>query len=339
MMKKLIIPIFFALIFVLSCKKEDNQIYTTSPTQLLDNVWTDFDETYPYFTHKKIDWDSVYTVYSSKISDSSSAGEIFDIIGEMTLTLRDIHVNFSSPYGYYQYSKKNNYPENPPGNALNYLADIYMENSISMFGKIENTNYAYLRVSSLSGNSPEYSRAASALDSLNNNDALIIDIRSNGGGNETNGRTIAGRFVSTDTHYKYSRVRTGAGWDDFSSWNMSYFKANDFLNFSKPVVLLTNRRVYSSAELFALMLKTNPNLIIVGDTTGGASANPAKRTMSNGWQYRVSTWQAASLDYTLIEDNGIAPDHYVIMDENSINDGRDLILEKAIEVLNTLTTD
>lgn len=338
-MKKQIIPVLLTLIVAISCKKEDDQVYTTSPTQLLDNVWSDFDKTYPYFIHKNIDWDSVYTVYSSKINDTSSAGEIFDIIGEMTLTLKDIHVNFSSPYGFYHYSKKNNYPENPPDNALNYLSDIYMENSISRFGKIENTNYAYLRVSSLSGNSSEYSRAASALDSINNNDALIIDIRSNGGGNEINGRTIAGRFVSSDTHYKYSRVRTGSGWEDFSSWNKSYFEPNDFLNFDKPVVLLTNRRVYSSAELFVLMLQTNPNLIIVGDTTGGASANPAKRIMSNGWQYRVSTWQAASLDYTLIEDNGIAPDHYVTMDDISITNGKDLILEKAIEVLGSIKSD
>lgn len=338
-MKKQIIPILFILLFAISCKKEDDQVYITPPTQLLDNVWSDFDKTYPYFTHKKIDWDSVYSVYSVKINDSTSAGKIFDIIGEMTLTLRDVHVNLSSPYGYYQYSKKQNYPENPPDNAINYLSDIVMENTISKFGIIKNSNYAYLRVSSLSGNSSEYSLAASVLDSINNNDALIIDIRSNGGGNEINGRTIAGRFVSSDTHYKYSRVRTGSGWDDFSSWNKSYFKSNDFLNFDKPVVLLTNRRVYSSAELFVLMLQTNPNLIIVGDTTGGASANPAKRIMSNGWQYRVSTWQAASLDYTLIEDNGIAPDHYVTMDETSIISGKDLILEKAIEVLDSIKSD
>lgn len=47
-----------------------------------------------------------------------------------------------------------------------------------------------------------------------------------------------------------------------------------------------------------------------------------------------SNWQAAGLDYSLIEDNGIAPDHYVLMDNNSIVEEKDVILEKAIELLN-----
>jgi len=97
--------------------------------------------------------------------------------------------------------------------------------------------------------------------------------------------------------------------------------------------LLTNRSVYSSAERFVLMMKTYPNLIIVGDTTGGASANPKKKSLPNGWKYYISTWQSAAPDYKLIEDNGIAPDQYVLMTASSINAGEDLILERALELL------
>ncbi len=86
-------------------------------------------------------------------------------------------------------------------------------------------------------------------------------------------------------------------------------------------------------------MQTYPGLIIVGDTTGGASANPSVKNLPNGWKYWRSTWQAASLNYTLIEDNGISPDHYVLMTQNSINAGEDLILEKAIELLNDSEID
>ena len=41
------------------------------------------------------------------------------------------------------------------------------------------------------------------------------------------------------------------------------------------------------------------------------------------------------MDTVIIEDNGIPPDHYVLMTETSISDGKDLILEKAIELLDS----
>lgn len=267
------------------------------------------------------------------INDSISGDSLFKIIGELTLEMRDIHVYLSSSFGNYHYSKKDNYHENPPVNTINYLSDIYLSNTKCVFADIQQTNYAYLQIKSFTGDENLFSQAASSLDTIKNRDGIVIDIRSNGGGNELNGRTVAGRFIKNDTIYKYTRVRDGPGWDDFTGWRESILPSDRYLGFEKPVILLTNRRVYSSAELFTLMMKTYQNLILVGDTTGGSSANPSEKKLPNGWIYRVSTWQAASVDFKLIEDNGIPPDHYVLMTENSIEEGKDLILEKAIDLL------
>jgi len=330
---KIILLLSGIIILLQSCKKEEQTEPPESPG-IFDVVWSDFDRTYPYFIHKNIDWDSVYQVYAYRIHDSISDQELFDIVGEMTLVLKDIHVHFKSSYGTYHYSKKANYPENPPDSAINYLDEISINNSKGIFASVANTNYSYLRIKTFVGDEVDFSEIYLSLGSIKNKDGLIIDIRSNGGGNEMNGRKIAGRFVETQTPYRNARERNGPNWNDFSSWYKSVLPSNGYLNYNNPVILLTNRRVYSSSELFVLMMKSYPDLIIVGDTTGGASANPQKRVLPNGWQYYVSSWQAASLDYTLIEDNGFAPDHYVYMTESSIDEGKDLILEKAIAILN-----
>ena len=329
---KISFAIIGTLFFLQACKK-DNTSYHDSSDDFFYIVWSDFDQIYPYFIHKGINWDSVNSEYSSRIHETTSMHELSDIIGEMTMVLKDIHVNFTSSFGTYHYSKKNNYPENPPDHANAYLDTIFSDNSKGAFGYLANTNFAYLRIKTFIGLTEDFSELAAMLDHVSSSDGLVLDIRSNGGGNELNGRTIAGRFIDEDTPYLYSRVRDGSSWSDFTPWRESILISTNYLDYHKQVILLTNRRVYSSAELFVLMMKAYDELIIVGDTTGAASANPAKRTLSNGWQYYVSTWQAASLNHELIEDNGIAPDHYILMTEESITEGRDLILEKAIDLL------
>lgn len=325
--------LFLIAVLLIHCSGKENPEPVNGPKEIFETVWNDFDRNYPYFVYKKIDWDSVYEIYSVNIDENTTSSELFAIIGEMTLILRDIHVHLSGSLGTHHYSKKENFPHNSPANAINYLSEVYLENNKVIFGNIENTNFSYLRIKSFVGSTGEYSNASSILDTLENRDGLIIDIRDNAGGNELNGRAFAGRFVKEETHYKNTRIRDGAAWDDFTVWHKSYFQPENPLLFDKKIILLTNRRVYSSAELFVLMMKTYPNMTIVGDTTGAASANPAHRSLTNGWKYTVSTWQAASLDYILIEDNGIPPDHFVTMSQESFEGGKDQILEKAIELL------
>lgn len=323
------------VLFLFSACQKDEDSQSINQLDIFNMVWEEFDKTYPYFIHKSIDWDTIYHKYSLRVNDNTSKQELFETIGEMTLELRDIHVYLVSSMGSYHYSKKGNYPENPPVNAINYLDDISLDDSKCIFGRVSNTNYAYMRIKSFIGSDSDFHNAIASLDSLDNRDGFIIDIRHNNGGNEMNGQLIAGRFITGNPVYKYTRIRNGDDWEDFSAWHASNLTSNGSLGNNKKIILLTNRQVYSSAELFTLMMKTYDGLIIVGDTTGGASANPVKKTLPNNWTYFVSTWQAASPDFDLIEDNGIAPDHCIIMDESSISEGKDVILEKAVQLLDS----
>ena len=76
-----------------------------------------------------------------------------------------------------------------------------------------------------------------------------------------------------------------------------------------------------------------PNVVSVGDFTGGGSANPAQRTLANGWQYTVSRWIEFLPDGSTFEGVGIEPDIRVDISLTDAAALRDTILETAISNL------
>jgi len=81
------------------------------------------------------------------------------------------------------------------------------------------------------------------------------------------------------------------------------------------------------------MFRVLPNVTIIGDTTGGGSANPISLQLPNGWSYRVSRWIQYTADKQIFEGKGIAPDLQVTITTKDSLAGRDVILEKAIDFL------
>jgi len=115
---------------------------------------------------------------------------------------------------------------------------------------------------------------AAAMTLVADSDALIIDLRRNGGGDPA---TVA--FVSSylfdgepvhlnDLYYRWSG-QTQQYWTH--AWVPGKRYGTD-----KPVYVLTSGRTFSAAEEFTNNLKTLKRATIVGDTTGGG-ANPGGR--------------------------------------------------------------
>lgn len=73
-----------------------------------------------------------------------------------------------------------------------------------------------------------------------------------------------------------------------------------------------------------------PNVTRIGDFTGGGSANPALRTLPNGWQYTVSRWIEYRPDGTTFEGVGIEPDIRVDISAADAAALRDTIMDTAI---------
>ena len=109
-----------------------------------------------------------------------------------------------------------------------------------------------------------------------------------------------------------------------------------------PVAILMNSFSASSSDHFILGMKTQSNVISIGDSTCGAFSAVYERVLPNGWKYRLGSqviYSPCGSFYTTndgkyIEGHGIAPDFYIQDNWNQIIIGQDVVLNKALEELN-----
>lgn len=143
---------------------------------------------------------------------------------------------------------------------------------------------------------------------------------------------FAGHFMKEKTLVGYSAHKNGKGHDDFEEPSEMYCKPSAKYNWAdKQTALLTNRGVYSTANLFTSALKHAPNVIQVGQICGGGGGLPMTHHLPNGWWVVFASNILLDTEMNHIEP-GIAPDYEAeIGDFKSTR--KDGIVEKAIEEL------
>lgn len=99
--------------------------------------------------------------------------------------------------------------------------------------------------------------------------ALILDVRSNGGGNTNVARPIMGRFITERRPYARMRRRDGAGLG--APWTEDVDPRGPF-TYTRPVVVLTNRWSGSMAEGFPMGMRGLGRGTVVGTPMMGLGA-------------------------------------------------------------------
>jgi len=169
-----------------------------------------------------------------------------------------------------------------------------------------------------------------ALDHLRDTRALILDVRMNPGGDEQLALQFAARFTAAPRTTGAVRFRNGPLHADFDEPRARVVRPRGAWQYTRPVVVLTGRGSASSNETFIAAMREFPNVTLAGDTTAGASGNPAFYDLGGGWQYSVSRWIETAADGMVIEGNGIAPRVYVPASAADFQQGRDPVLEWAL---------
>jgi len=170
--------------------------------------------------------------------------------------------------------------------------------------------------------------------------ALIIDIRHNGGGNGHWGHEIIG-YLTKETFYpsmtlmnSYHPVQRAWGGDAIQSNKSSYdWKPYHTETYTKPVVVLISELTYSAAEDFSSAFKMAQRGVLIGTATGGSTGQPLGYQLPGGGFGFVCTKRDAMYDGTEFVGIGIIPDFEVKLTIEGLQKGEDEVLDAAINYL------
>lgn len=326
-----------AVMMLVGCNEP--QHFSNDARGNFEALWKEIDEHYCFFEYKGIDWDAVGAKYRARVYDGMSNQDLFGVCGDMVRELRDGHSSLSCPWDVAQYRIWDEYPANYDVRVINehYLHFDYRVSSSIKYQVLKN-NFGYMYYGSFE-NAIGEGNLDMIISYLASTDGLIIDVRDNSGGYLTNVETLVGRFINEEIHAGAIRHKTGPGHKDFSEPFDYYFKpaSDKRLRYQKPVVVLANRRTYSAANNFVSIMKCLPNVRVVGDTSGGGSGLPFTSELPNGWHIRFSACEITDPNGNPTEW-GVEPSEggKVDITPQDIIDGRDAIMERAFEMLETM---
>lgn len=310
-----------------------------SSLALFDEFWGEFDRHYAFFELKHIDWNGVRDVFRPQAASATTSAELAAVLGRMIDTLNDVHVSLTTPTARFQSGDsalvaETNYLDLVV--QLNYVLYDTTPSKRIGYGTIQ-PGIGYMRIESFSGSGwgQETDFVLRELSAYLPLRGLIIDVRDNGGGNDSNAREIAARFTDERRPYAYVQYRNGPAHTDFSPRRLAYIDPARVHFSGGPVVVLTNRKAFSATEHFALMMRAIPGVVLLGDTTGGASGNPLQRELSNGWIYQLSESIAYDLEGKPFEEVGIAPDVVVKQGRPGAADATDDQIDAALLIINS----
>lgn len=187
--------------------------------------------------------------------------------------------------------------------------DMVARNRLSNFGfhqvKIMEGNVGYLDLRSFQGPSYAGETAVAAMNFLANADALIIDLRQNGGGSPNMIQLISSYLFSPQPVHLNTFYRRAT--EQYNqTWTLPHVDGTRKPDM--PVYVLTSNRTFSAAEEFSYNLKHLERATLVGETTGGGAHPGGRITATDRFQVWVPTGRAINPNTnTNWEGTGVSP--------------------------------
>jgi hypothetical protein len=125
-------------------------------------------------------------------------------------------------------------------------------------------NVGYIDVRGFSGEPEALERIDAAMAFLTDVDAMILDLRSNGGGTNSSLVRLASYFLPADKLLHSVQARGEETMNIVTEGDLPHPKLLDV-----PLFVLTSRRTFSAAEAFTFSIRMTERGTIVGENTGG----------------------------------------------------------------------
>lgn len=201
---------------------------------------------------------------------------------------------------------------------------------IVKFGKKENGIFL-VQLFHFSENSPYEFRKALQAFFDSGSSKLILDLRNNPGGFLQVAVDISSWFLPAGDIVAKEQFATG---------EEILYRSRGYRLLEKiPTVVIVNEGSASASEIVAGALRDLKGIKLVGAKTFGKGSIQQLEQLSRGASLKVTIAKWLTPNGTSINDNGLEPDFKIEIkpeDEEKTEGGKDLFMEKAIEVLKEL---
>lgn len=350
-------------------------------SEVFDEYWNGMNRNYLYWDIDTTNWDHIYNTYKPIFSqlDLNNADDVKKSVGyfkEMTCGLTDAHyyISFtrheiadSSIYPAYD-KKKNNSDFHDPfpywrvdSNYLdkNYQLGFDNTNSINgdpltvLYGTIQNkilyfycNNFSLSKSYHASSTNDIQPILKSFFNNLNNLPAnihgLIIDVRSNYGGNLSDLNFLVGKLISKPLHFGYTQYKSGNGRLDYTPWIKAIIDpGTDSKEITIPIIVLADNASASLSEAIVMAIDALPNGTFIGETTFGATGpltdfnafNDGSFVVPDFLNVQTSSGKFKYLNGRIYEGKGFPPDIFIPFNKGALQNDKDFQLEKAINLI------
>jgi len=296
-------------------------------TATFERIWQFTNDNYCCFETAEVDWDEIYDLYAPQIDDSMDEPAFLSLMDEMLQSLKDSGLSLLGKFGARRY-------DNCPSSPTNYNPDVVSlynpDDELSLM--IDSVFYSTTGWADLSCN-PFCSNPS-------NLKGVIFDMRKKAIPNRAEyaglewlircGNCLAGAyFADVELGRVKSRFRDLDGSDErpvrFSREN----RCSCDLTYEDTIVVLIDNDVIVYENTLAYYFSSIPNVIFIGDTTGGGNMGFQPLLLSNGWLLEVPT-----LTFFDVDDNtiygGFEPD--IPVDDDPATTDKDEIIEAALDL-------
>ncbi len=284
----------------------DMTIDAATRMQVIESLLKDFNEAYVFpEVAKKIETDLRVRMkkkeYDALVSARQFAQKLTDDLQSVS---RDKHIRVRFSKNVIPVRKDR---EEPTAEELAEEAN-YMRRVNFGFEKIERLqgNIGYVDLRGFMDPKAGAETVQAAKNFLANTDALIFDLRQNGGGDPEMVALISSYlFGDKPVHLNSLYWRKGDRTEDFfTKPNLANKKFGD-----KDIYVLTSNRTFSGAEEFSYNLKNLKRATIVGETTGGGANPGGMFRLIEHFGVFIPTGRAVSpITKTNWEGTGVEPD-------------------------------
>ncbi|AII51401.1 S41 family peptidase [Hymenobacter sp. APR13] len=336
------------------------------PEQSFEQFWQAFRDHYAFFPLKQVDWDATYRAYRPRITAQTPQDSLVQVLSRMVAPLHDGHITISQGETilFKGESRRNSFKQTFKAVQPEFWRVAGQQLQAAGFGPLKGLGPDFkgkqpLYVSRSGGigylhltrNFADISGAigtdaqekkdqqrleklfSQALKQLSGCQVLLLDVRDDGGGHS--GVELAGHFATERVLTSYKALRQPGGYDRFTEPQPVYVTPAAGPRFAGPVILLTSDQTASAAEDLTIALTQLPQVTHIGTATKGMLSDMYSVHLPNGLDVTLSHQRYTTPAGQLLEDVGVQPDVLIENTLPALQQQRDPVLEKALELART----